>query len=94
MSGHIHLNVFVDFRRVDFHMDFLCLGHIGLQVARDAIVKAHAQGDHQVGVLNGVVYPGLTVHPHHPEIQRMGCRKRAEAKQRHRHRNPRPRSAK
>ena len=49
---HIHTNVLVDLRRIDVHVDLLGIARIRLQVARDAIVEAHAERDEQVGLLD------------------------------------------
>ena len=61
---------------------------VGRQVAGDAIVEPHAKRDQQVGLLNRGVDPGLAVHAHHPEVERMRSGEAADAEQRHRHRNP------
>ena len=65
---------------------FFALRRVGLQVAGDAIVEAHAEGEQQVGLLDRGVDPGLAVHAHHAEVQRMARREAAEAEQRHRDR--------
>ena len=66
-------------------MNLLGVGRVGLQVAGDAIVEAHAEGEQQVGFLDGFVHPGFAVHAHHAEVQRMRCRNAAEAEQRDGH---------
>ena len=68
---------------------FLAFGAYARQLAGDAIVEPHAEGDQQVGVLDGVVDPGLAVHAHHAEVERMMRRQRADAEQRHGHRHVR-----
>ena len=65
---------------------FFALRRVGLQVAGDAIVEAHAEGQQQIGLLNRGVDPGLAVHAHHAEVQRMVRGDAAEAEQRHRDR--------
>ena len=70
-EGHIDLHILVNLRRIDLHLDLLGLGGVSFQVAGHTVVKAHAQGDQEIGVLNGVVHPGFAVHSHHAEIQRM-----------------------
>ena len=72
-QGHIDFDVLVDFRGIDLHLDFLRLGRVGLQVAGNAVVKAHAERDQQVGILDRVVHPGFAMHAHHAEIQRVRC---------------------
>jgi hypothetical protein len=54
---------------------FLALRRVGFEVAGDPIVEAHAERDQEVGFLNRRVHPGLAVHAHHAEIQRMRRRK-------------------
>ena len=49
---------------------------VGLEVAGDAIVEAHAERDQQVGFLNRRVHPRLAVHAHHAEVERMRRRER------------------
>ena len=66
---------------------FFALRRVGLEVAGDAIVEAHAERDQQVGFLDRRVDPGLAVHAHHAEIERMRRREAADAEQRHRDRD-------
>ena len=84
---HIDLDVLVDLGRIDLDVNLLGLGRVGRERAGDAIIEAHAAGDQQVGFLNGVVDPGLAVHAHHAQVQRMRGREAAEAQQRKRHGN-------
>ena len=65
---------------------FLRLGGVGLQVAGHAVVEAHAEGQQQVGFLDGVVHPGFAVHAHHAQVERVAGGQAAEAQQGHRHR--------
>ncbi len=48
-------------------MDLLRVEGVVGKVAGDAVVEAHPEGEEQVGLLNGVVDPGLAVHAHHAE---------------------------
>ena len=66
---------------------FFALRRVGLEVAGDAIVEAHAERDQQVGFLNGRVDPRFAVHAHHAEVERMRRRQAADAEQRHRDRD-------
>ena len=68
---HIDLDVLVDLGRVHLDVNLLGLGGIGRGGSGDAIVEAHAAGDQQVGLLNGVVDPGLAVHAHHAQVERV-----------------------
>src|SRR6266581_3064537 len=81
----IHFDVLIDFGAVDFDVNLAGLLRVGAQIAGDAVVEAHAHGDEEIGVLNGVVHPGLAVHAHHAEVQRIACRECAEAEERHGH---------
>ena len=87
MSATSTLTFLLISARIDFDVNLLGVGRVGLQVAGNAVVKAHAQGDQQVGFLDGVVHPGFAVHAHHAQIQRVRCGERAEAEQRQRHGN-------
>ena len=78
---HVHLDVLIDFRGIDFDVDLLGVLRVGLEIAGDAIVEAHAQRQQQVGFLNRVVDPGFAVHSHHAQVQRMRSRKRSQAEQ-------------
>ena len=84
---HIHLDVLVDFGGIDLDVDLLGILGVGLEIAGDAVVEAHAQGQQQVGFLNGVVDPGFAVHSHHAQVQRMRSGKRAQAEQSQSHGN-------
>ena len=64
----VHLDIFVDFGAVDFNMDFAGGAGVGAQVAGNAVVEAHADGDEEVGFLDGVVDPSFPVHAHHAEV--------------------------
>jgi hypothetical protein len=44
---------------------------VGLQIAGDPVVEAHAERDEQVGLLNRGIDPGFAVHAHHAEFS--GC---------------------
>ena len=67
----VHLDVLADLRRVDVDVDLACVRRVGLEVACDAVVEAHAESQQQVGFLDGGVDPGFAVHAHHPEVERM-----------------------
>ena len=84
---HIDLDVLVDLGRIDLDVNLLGLGCVGRERTGDAIVEAHAAGDQQIGILNGVVDPGFAVHSHHAQVQRMRSREGAEAEQCKRDRN-------
>ena len=71
-------------------MDLLGVRRVGLEVAGDAIVEAHAERQQEVRFLNGVIDPRLAVHAHHADVERMAGGQAAEAEQRHRHRRVDP----
>ena len=50
----VDLHVLVDLGRIDVDVNLLRVGRVGLQVAGDAIVEAHAEGEQQVGLLDGL----------------------------------------
>ncbi len=70
--------------RIHFDVNLAGVAGVGAQVAGDAIVEAHADGDQQIGFLDGVIDPSFAVHAHHAEIERIGGREAADAEQRHR----------
>ena len=80
-EGDVGPDVLVDLGGVDLDVDLLRVGRVVGEVAGDAVVEAHAEGEQEVGLLDGVVDPGLAVHAHHAERERMrggeGCRGRA-----------------
>ena len=75
------LDVFVDLAGVDFYVDLFGVGGVAGEVAGDAVVEAHAEGEEEVGLLDGVVDPGLAVHAHHAERERVRGGDGAEAEQ-------------
>src|SRR6266849_1154855 len=79
----IDLHVLVDFGAIDFDVNLAGFLGVRAQIAGDAIVEAHAHGDEQVGFLDGVIDPRLSVHAHHAEIQRIAGREAANAEQGH-----------
>ncbi len=85
IDGH----VLVNFRAVNFDVDFARGLRVSAQIAGDAIVKTHPHGNQQIRLLNGVVDPGFAVHAHHAQIQFFVGRKAAYAQQRHSHGNVR-----
>ena len=80
-EGYVYLDVFVDFAGVDFYVDLFGVGGVLGEVAGDAVVEAHAEGEQEVGLLDGVVDPGLAVHAHHAELEGVGGGDGAEAEQ-------------
>ena len=81
-EGYVDADVLVDLAGVDLDVDLLRVGRVAGEVAGDAVVEAHAEGEQQVGLLDGVVDPRLAVHAHHAELQRMRGGDAAEAEQR------------
>jgi hypothetical protein len=45
---HVHVDVLVHFGRIDLDVDLLRVERVGLQVARDAVVEPHAEGEQQI----------------------------------------------
>src|ERR1039457_498558 len=73
--------VLVDLGGVDLDVDLLGAGRVAGEVAGDAVVEAHAEGEQQVRLLDGVVDPGFAVHAHHAEGERVVGGEGAEAEQ-------------
>ena len=86
-QADVDLDVLVDLGAVDLDVDLLGVERVGLDVAGHPVVEAHAERDQQVGFLDGGVDPGLAVHAHHAEVERMRRRDAADAEQRHRNRD-------
>ena len=80
-EGDVDADVFVDLGGVDLDVDLFCVGSVVGEVAGDAVVEAHAEGEEEVGGLDGVVDPGLAVHAHHAEVERVGGGEGAEAEE-------------
>ncbi len=81
MEGEIHRNILMELRRVHIHMDLLRVRRVVREAAGDPVIETHAEGEKQVRFLNGLVHPGLSVHPHHPETEGMASGHRAQTQQ-------------
>ena len=74
--------VLVDLRRVDVDVDDLAvLGELA-DLAGDAVVEAHAEGQQQVGLVDGVVGVDGAVHAEHVQAEEVLAREAAQAVQR------------
>src|SRR5262249_45639064 len=82
-QGGVHRDVLVDLRAVDFDVYFASAFRVSAQIAGDAIIEAHADGDEEIRFLNGVIDPGFAVHAHHAEVQWIVSREAADTEQRH-----------
>ncbi len=81
-EGDVGANVLVDLGGVDLDVDLLRVRGVVGEVAGDAVVEAHAEGEQQVGLLDGVVDPRFAVHAHHAERERVMRGHAAEAEKR------------
>src|SRR5260370_21853359 len=79
----VNLYVLVDFGAVDLNVDFAGAFGVSTQIAGDAIVKTHADGNEEVGFLNRVVNPGFAVHAHHAEVEGIIGRESAASEELH-----------
>ena len=77
----VDADVLVQLGAIDVDVDLLGVARVGLEVAGDAVVEPHAERDQQVGFLDRVVDPRLTVHAHHAEVERMRGGDAADAEQ-------------
>ena len=84
---HVHMDVLVDLRPINLHVNFLGFLRIGVELAGHAVIEAHAQRNQKIGFLNGLIHPGFAVHAHHSQIQSMRSGKSAQPEQRQGHRN-------
>src|SRR5271156_5549754 len=82
-ESRVHLDVFVDFRAVNFNVNLARAFRVSAQVAGNAVIETHPDSDKQVGLLNRMINPSLTMHAHHAEIHRIGSREAADAEQSH-----------
>ncbi len=79
--------VLVDLRRVDVDVDDLAvLGELA-HLAGDAVVEADAEGQQQVGVVDGVVGVDGAVHAEHVQAEEVLAGEAAQAEQRQGHRD-------
>ena len=81
-EGYVGAYVLVDFAGVDFDVDLLGVRRVAGEVAGNAVVETHAEGEQEIGLLDGGVDPRLAVHAHHAELQRVRGGDRAEAEER------------
>ena len=86
-KSRVDCHILVDLRAVDFDVNLARALRVSAEVAGNAIVEAHADGDEKVGLLNSVIDPGFSVHAHHPEIHGIGSREAADAEKSHGHGN-------
>src|SRR5689334_13051002 len=82
-EGSINLHILVDFGAVDFNVNFAGALGVRAQISGDAVIETHADGNEEVGLLNGVIHPGFAVHAHHAEVQWIIGREAADAEKRH-----------
>ena len=83
--GQVGRLVLVDLRRVDVDVhDLAVLGELA-DLAGDAVVEADAQGQQQVGLVDGVVGVDGAVHAEHLQAEEMLAGKAAQAVQRQGH---------
>ena len=75
-------DVLADLRGVDVDLDDPCVWGIGSDVAGHPVVEPHADGDQQVGALDGAVDVLPAVHAHVAVGQGMGLVDRPDAEQR------------
>ena len=86
-DGDIWRYILADFGPVDLKVDNLGLLGEAVQIARDAIVKTHAQGNQHVTALDRTIGVCLAVHAGHAQVERMRLRDVARAQQCGHHRN-------
>jgi hypothetical protein len=77
----VHGHVLVDLTGVDLDVDLLRVLRVGGELARDAVVEPHSEGEEEIRLLDGGVDEGLAVHAHHAEAERMAGREAAEPEQ-------------
>ena len=85
----LHLLVLVVFGAVDIEVDNRRIRREFIDGSRDAVVKARAHGDEQIGIVNRPVADDGTVHPEPVERERVFRRESAQAHERRGHGNAR-----
>ena len=83
-DGNVRRLVLVQFRRIDIDVHDLAVLAEFVHLARHAIVEPHAEGDQQIGLIDGVIRIHRAVHAEHVERERVVAGKRAEAHHGHR----------
>ena len=61
-DGNVHLPVFPDFGRIDVDLDDFGLRGECLGIAEDPVAESRAQGQNQIGMLQGVIPDRRSVH--------------------------------
>ena len=84
---HVGDPVLRDLRRVDVGVDDLGPRREGRQLAGDPVVEPRAEGDEQVGLLQGRHRRDGAVHPGHTEVEGVRVGHRAPGHQRRHHRD-------
>jgi len=82
-DGDVHPNVLRDARRIDIDVNHPGLGSEAPDVAGDAVVEPHADGDQKVALLNRVVGVRGSVHAEHVQRLGQGLLVAAQSHQRH-----------
>ena len=65
------MHILVYFGRVNLEVDYLCLTGVGLEIAGDTVVKAHAHRDEQVTLIGEHIGAKVAVHTKHALVERM-----------------------
>ena len=80
--------VLVELGRIDIDVDDEAVLGEGRHLSRHPIVEADAEGEEEIGLVDGVVGVDAAVHAEHVERQRGVCRVGPEPHEGHRHRDP------
>ena len=76
----------VDLRVIDIHVMIEAFEQKALTAPRGPVVKAHAQGQHEVRLVENEICRRRSVHAEHAQVKRVVRRKRAEPHQGEGHR--------
>jgi hypothetical protein len=85
-DGYVDAHVLAYLGGVDIDMDDVGVGGKGAYLGRGPVVEPHADGDNQIGGVNGHVGVGHAVHAQHTVAQGVGLGETAGAQQRGHHR--------
>jgi len=80
-QGDGDLDILADGGGIDVDVDDLRPGGELAHLAGDAVIEAHADGDEEVGLLDGIVGVGGAMHAHHLESEGVGLGKGPQSHQ-------------
>ena len=68
---HIHLHVLIDFRRINIHVDNLCLTSIRFKITSNTVIETHTYSNEYITFICLDIWTEITMHTKHTFIQWM-----------------------